>query len=115
MKAFEYISDSHVFQGQLVIQPNRERLWAAAFGVDSLDGLFDMTRTEEAIPLFDAAIRKFNADPESLRPLLAADDPLGLRGNRGALLKFRGHMAQLAGTVSVDVTATPDQGDVSAG
>ncbi|PSR64010.1 MULTISPECIES: hypothetical protein [Nocardia] len=100
MKAFEYISASHGFQESLSIQPNREALWAKAFGVDSLDGMFDMTPVEKAIPLFDAAIRKFNSDPEELRPFLAADDPIGLRGNRGALVKLRKHMDLLGGTIS---------------
>ncbi|WP_228535962.1 hypothetical protein, partial [Nocardia sp. BSTN01] len=83
--------------------------WAAAFGVATLDGLFDMTPVEDALPLFDAAIRRFNEDPEALRPLLAADDPVGLRGNRGALIKIYQHMAQLGGTISgaVDETPTP--------
>ncbi|MCC3311543.1 hypothetical protein [Nocardia africana] len=84
----------------LTIQPNREALWAKAFGVESLDGLFDMTPVEEAIPRFDAAIRRFNAESEELRPLLAADDPVGLRGNRGILIRLRKQMAQQGGTIS---------------
>ena len=112
MKAFEYISAKNNLHGSLVVAPNRERLWAAAFGVDSLDMLFDMTPVEEAMPLFAAAIRKFNEDPESLRPLLAADDPVGLRGNRGALIKIWQRMAQLGGTISGAIDETSAQGDL---
>jgi hypothetical protein len=110
MKAFEYISASHGFQESIAIQPNREALWAAVFGVATLDGLFDMTPVEEAIPRFDEAIREFNSRPEELRPLLAADDPVGLRGNRGVLLRLRQRMAQLGGTISgaVDESGDPD-------
>lgn len=110
MKTFEFVSDGHSFQESVAVQPNREALWCAAFGVESLDGLFDVVRVEEAIPLFDAAIRRFNEDPESLRPLLAADDPVGLRGNRGALLKIRRRMAQLGGTITgaIDESTTED-------
>lgn len=100
MKSFEYISASHLLQESVTIQPNREALWAAAFGVSTIDGMFDMTAVEDAIPLFDAAIRKFNSDPEELRALVAADDILGLRGNRGALLRIRQRMAKFGGTIS---------------
>ena len=113
MKAFEYISAGHTFQESVLVQPNREALWAAAFGVASLDGLFDIVKVEDAIPLFDAAIRKFNSDPEELRALLALDDPLGLRGNRGVLVRFRQRMAQLGGTITGAIDETADQAEDS--
>ncbi|MFE7798993.1 hypothetical protein [Nocardia sp. NPDC057440] len=91
----------------IAIQPNREALWAAAFGVESLEGLFDMTPVAVALPLIDAAIAKFNDDPESLRPLLAADDPVGLRGNRGILRNLRAKMVNLGGTISGAVDESP--------
>jgi hypothetical protein len=110
MKTFEFISDGHNFQESVAVQPNREALWCAAFGVASLDGLFDVVRVEDALPMFDRAIQRFNEDPESLRPLVAADDPVGLRGNRGVLLKLRKRMAQLGGTITgaIDESATGD-------
>ena len=110
MKTFEFVSENHSFQESVAVHPAREALWCAAFGVETLDGLFDVVRVEEAIPRFDAAIRKFNEDPESLRPLMAVDDPVGMRGNRGILLKIRKRMAQLGGTV----TGAIDTGAVSA-
>ncbi|AHH22116.1 hypothetical protein NONO_c73600 [Nocardia nova SH22a] len=108
MKTFEFISAKNGFHESVAIQPNREALWSAAFGVDSLDGLFDMTPAKEALPRIDAAIRKFNEDPEMLRELLAPDDLVGLRGSRGALVRIRNRMAKLDGTISgaVDESGT---------
>ena len=100
MRMFECIADGGTYVSTPVIQPNREALWAAAFGRDSLDNLFDVTPAAEAIAVLDEAIARFNADPESLRPLVAADDPLGLRGNRQALAGIRRFLAQNGGTIS---------------
>ncbi|MGY2019412.1 hypothetical protein [Nocardia gipuzkoensis] len=100
MKVFECIGETHNLMHDFVIQPNRAALWAAAFGVDSLDDMFDMTPAAEAIPIVDAAIRRFNEDPNSLRPLVAADDPVGLRGNRAVLIELRKFLFENGGTVS---------------
>lgn len=100
MQVFECIAASNSYTSDFAVQPNREVLWSAAFGVESLEGLFDMTPAEEAIPVVDAAVRRFNDDPNSLRPLVARDDRMGLRGNRGLLLQLRAFLAEHGGTIS---------------
>lgn len=100
MKSFEHLAHGEGYAQSIFIQPNREALWAKAFGVESLDDLFDMTPVEQALPLFDAAISAFNDDPDRLRPLLAADDLMGLRGNRGLLIKVRMKLDKFGGTIS---------------
>lgn len=108
MKSFEVLADGETYAATVFIQPNREALWAAAFGVAQLDGLFDMTPAEQAIPVIDAAISRFNTDPDALRPLVAADDPVGLRGNRDVLLrKLRDRLANYGGTISGAVDESP--------
>ncbi|MEV4127165.1 hypothetical protein [Nocardia sp. NPDC049707] len=75
------------------VEAYQEKLWAASFGVDQLDMLFDLDTPERAIPKFDAAIRKFDHDPESLRPLLDPTDRRGLVGNRKVLEQMRATLA----------------------
>lgn len=75
-------------------------LWCAAFGVDTLDGLFDMTPVDQAKPLIDSAISAFTRDPDGLRVLLSPDDHLGLRGNRLALLEMRDSIVRMGGTIT---------------
>lgn len=99
-RVFECISSSGTAMRDYVIQPYREALWAAAFEVDTLDGLFDMTPAEAAIPVIDAAVARFNTAPEELRAHWLSEDLMGLRGNRGALLSMRTHLATLGGTIS---------------
>lgn len=96
MKCFETRWGNGVGLEVVLVQPYREKLWAAAFGVDSLDELFDLTPAKDAIPLIDAAILKFNHDPESLRPHLSPDDPFNLRRNRMALEQMRATLADFA-------------------
>ena len=107
MKSFEVLADGETYASTVFIQPNREALWAAAFGVAQLDGLFDMTPAEQALPVVDAAISMFNTDPDALRPLVANDDPVGLRGNRAVLLQLRGRLARFGGTISGAVDESP--------
>ena len=107
MKQFEFTTASGSYALSVAIQPNREALWCAAFEVDSLDGLFDMTPVEQAKPVLDAAIARFNESPDELRPFLAADDPIGLRGNRGILRDLRKKMVTLGGTLSGAVEEEP--------
>ncbi len=78
----------------------RERLWCAAFGVETLTGLFDMTPIDQAKPVIDSAISAFTRDPDSLRPLLSPDDHLGLRGNYLAIMDIRDRMVRMGGTIS---------------
>ncbi|MFE5290222.1 hypothetical protein ACFRAQ_35165 [Nocardia sp. NPDC056611] len=94
------------------LEPEQIPLWAKAFDVESLDGLFDLATAEQAIPLFDAAINRFNHDPDSLRPLLDASDFRGLRGNRMVLQQMRATLADFAdatisGLVEHDVPTPP--------
>jgi hypothetical protein len=95
----------------LQIPPDREALWAAAFGVDSVDDIFDLDTPATAIPKFDAAIARFDHDPESLRPLCT----------KGTLVRARMVLEQLRTTLAdhpdasisgaleiSDVPATPE-------
>ncbi|MFE5290319.1 hypothetical protein ACFRAQ_35665 [Nocardia sp. NPDC056611] len=109
LKAFECIDPGGTYHATFVVQPNRVALWTAAFDVESLEGLFDMTPAADAIPVIDAAVGRFNSDPEAMRHLIT-DDPLGLFGNRQALLKIRNWLAQndgsITGVVDDEVLAT---------
>lgn len=100
MKIFHCIGAIGTIESAPRLQPNREALWAAAFNVDSVDGLFDMTPAGRAIEILDAAIARFNSVPDDLRTHLAADDRLGLRGNRLALAGIRAFLADHGGTIS---------------
>lgn len=93
MRFFEIRWGNGVGQEIFQVQPYREALWAAAFGVNQLDDLFDLTTAKDAIPVIDAAILRFNHDPESLRPLHSAEDPLSMRHNRMALEQMRATLA----------------------
>ncbi|MFC4373387.1 hypothetical protein ACFO5K_04685 [Nocardia halotolerans] len=100
MLIFHCIGATGTIESAPRIQPYREALWARAFGVDSMVGLFDMTPAARAIVVFDAAIARFNTAPDELREFLAADDRLGLRGNRLALAGIRAFLADHGGTIS---------------
>ncbi|MFD6400834.1 hypothetical protein [Nocardia sp. NPDC060249] len=100
MKQFHLIGATRTIESAPQIQPYREALWAAAFGVESLDGLFDMTPDDQAIEAIDRAIARFNNDPDALRVHLSPDDRLGLRGNRLALAGIRAFLADHGGTIS---------------
>ncbi|MET8430175.1 hypothetical protein [Nocardia sp. NPDC004860] len=100
MKAFECIDRGGTYHATFAVLPNRVELWTAAFGVESLEALFDMTPDDAAIPVIDAAVARFNSEPETLRPRVAPDDPIGLFGNRQALLKIRAWLAQNGGTIT---------------
>lgn len=99
MKSFEFEAPGGTYAMSVMIQPNREALWCAAFEVETLDGLFDMTPADQAEPVLAAAIARFKDAPNSLRPLLAPDDPVGLHGNRGILRNLRKKMIELGGGV----------------
>lgn len=89
MKFFEIRYGAGVGQDRMNVAPHREALWAKAFGVESLEGLFDQTIRGDAIPKVDAAILMFNHDPEPLRPFLDPQDRSGLYGNRKLLEQMR--------------------------
>ncbi|WP_043654314.1 hypothetical protein [Nocardia thailandica] len=100
MLSFHCIGATGTIESAPQIQPYREALWAAAFDVDSLEGLFDMTPAARAIEILDAAIARFNAIPDELRVHLDPADRLGLRGNRLALAGIRAFLADYGGTIS---------------
>ncbi|NEW40768.1 hypothetical protein GV794_01850 [Nocardia cyriacigeorgica] len=102
-KVFECISDSGTMVRDFLILPNREELWAALFDVSSWDEaamLFDLTPAQAAVPVIDAAIARLRTSPDDFRALVAADDPVGLRGNLGVLLSLRKHLIVSGGTIS---------------
>lgn len=108
MKAFEIFAGGDAFHMTVDVPPEREPLWAAAFGVDRLDGLFDMTPVDRARPVLDAAIRRFGEDPDALRPLLASGAPGGLFLERSALVRMRDRLIAVQGTISGAVPVTGD-------
>ncbi|WP_280333103.1 hypothetical protein [Nocardia wallacei] len=93
MKSFEVRFGGGIGMESIQVQPYREALWAAAFGAETLDDLFDLTSAAQAIPKIDAAILKFNHDPEPLRALLSPEDPFNLRRNRMVLEQMRATLA----------------------
>lgn len=113
MRVFETRYGAGVGLEEIRIQPYREALWAAAFGVADLGMLFDIETPERAIQKIDDAIRRFNHEPNSLRPLLAEEDRAGLIGNRRVLEQMRATLADhpdatISGAVeAADVPPTP--------
>lgn len=93
MKCFETRFGAGKGQEVVFVHPHQEALWAKAFGVETLDGMWDLETAAKAIPILDAAILMFNHSPEQLRPLLSADDMSGLRGNRLVLEQMRATLA----------------------
>ncbi len=93
MKHFETRYGAGVGQEIIQVHPHQEALWAKAFGVDKLDGLFDLTSARNAIRILDDAIDRFNHDPDSLRPLMDDSDTLGLRGHRMVFEQIRRTLA----------------------
>lgn len=68
-----------VVVNQVAVQPYREEFYKAAFNVESLDAMFDVTPGAEAAALFRAAVDRINADPARF---------VGLRGE-GEFLSWR--------------------------
>lgn len=100
MKIFEIIaSDSNLVSNPAVLDI-RWDLWCAAFQVESLNDLFDVTPAAQAIPLFDAAIERFNTHADELRALLHPGDSFNLRTNRKILEGVRRFLAEHGGTIS---------------
>ncbi|WP_157978681.1 hypothetical protein [Nocardia aurea] len=96
MRYFETRYGAGVGMEEVRLADYQEPLWAAAFGVESLDLLFDQEIPARAIPIFDAAIDRFNHDPESLRHLLDPADRRGLSGNRRVFEQMRATLADHA-------------------
>lgn len=115
MKVFHAVASIASCESSWTIQPYRERLWCAAFQVDSLDGLFDMAVATDALPVLNAAISRFDTHTEELRALLDPQDFAVLRGNqrilkgmRKFLLRCGGH---ISGAIDKDELDAPDNGD----
>lgn len=93
MKVFETIYAGNIGHEITAIHEHQWMLWCAAFGIQSLDGMFDITPAAQAIPVLDAAIGRFNTEADRLREALHPDDWLKLRGNRRLLEKMRATLA----------------------
>jgi hypothetical protein len=100
MKIFEIIASESNLVSHPAVQPYRWDLWCAAFQVETLDDLFDVTPAAQAIPVIDAAIERFNTHSEELRPLVSAEDPFNLRTNRKTIEGIRNFLAAHGGTIS---------------
>lgn len=101
MRFFETRWGNGVGQEIFQVQPYREALWSAAFGVQQLDDLFDLTTAKDAVPIIDAAILRFNHSPDELRPLHSPEDPLTLRHSRMCLEQMRATLVDYeAATIS---------------
>ncbi|MFI5777041.1 hypothetical protein [Nocardia sp. NPDC051570] len=93
MRYFETRFGGGVGLEEVRLEPYQEALWSSAFGVETLDVLFDQQTPARAIATLDAAIGKFNHDPDSLRHLLSPGDHRGLVGNRRVLEQMRETLA----------------------
>ncbi|WP_280395573.1 hypothetical protein [Nocardia brasiliensis] len=93
MKYFETRYGGGIGAEEVRIEPYQERLWAAAFGVENLELLFDLEIPERALSRLDEAINRFNHQPETLRHLLDDSDNRGLIGNRRVLEQMRQTLA----------------------
>ncbi|MCM6778018.1 hypothetical protein NDR87_31015 [Nocardia sp. CDC159] len=92
-KVFETIYADGIGREITEIRDHQWHLWCAAFTVQSLEGMFDLTPATRAIPILDAAIARFNAAPDDLRTALHPEDWLMLRGNRRLMEKMRATLA----------------------
>ncbi|MFE2997938.1 hypothetical protein ACFXG4_23330 [Nocardia sp. NPDC059246] len=111
MKFFETRYGEGRGMEEVRLETYQESLWAKAFGVETLEGLFDLTPGDQAVTRIDEAIYRFNHDPEPLRTLLDPADTRGLRGNRMVLEQMRSTLvshsdATISGLVN-DVPPAP--------
>lgn len=93
MKYFETRYGAGIGQEIVKILPEQEALWAAAFGVEDFEYVFDQATADSALPLFDAAINRLNHEPDTLRPLVPA-------GFRGGLIRTRRVLEQMRSTLA---------------
>lgn len=115
MKVFHAVAAATNYESGWSVQPYRERLWCAAFQVESLDGLFDMTAAEPAIATLTAAIGRFDTNTEELRALLDPQDFAGMRGNKRILQGVRKFLiangGHISGAIDEDQLDVPADGD----
>jgi hypothetical protein len=115
MKVFHAVAASTNYEAAWTIQPYREQLWCAAFDVDSLDGLFDMALSLDAIRVLTDAIGRFDTHTEQLRAHLDPEDFAGLRGNKRIFQGMRKFLIANGGHISGAIDRTeldaPDEGD----
>ncbi|MGY1946555.1 hypothetical protein [Nocardia asiatica] len=93
MKYFETRYGSGAGQEVVKVRPEKEDLYKAAFGVDDIEYIFDLDTPETAIPKLDAAIGRFNHEPEALRPFLPPNERGGLVRTRQVLEQMRATLA----------------------
>ncbi|WP_306365294.1 hypothetical protein [Nocardia sp. CC227C] len=96
MRYFETRYGAGVGMEEVRIEPHYEALWAAAFDVDDIGLIFDLDTPARAIPKLDAAIARFNHDPDALRPLLPEGDRRGLVAHRRVIEQMRSTLADHA-------------------
>jgi hypothetical protein len=115
VKVFHAVAAYTNYESSWSIQPYREALWCAALQVGSLDGYFDMVPAASAIKVLTDAIDRFDTQTEELRPLVASEDFVGLRGNKRIFQGIRKFLIANGGHISgaLDVTEldVPDGGD----
>ena len=93
---FEMVSDGGANVSVMEVSPVQVPVWEEAFQIELAD-LFDMDTAETALPVLDAAVRRFYDAPDALRPLLHPADWRGLKGNRQLIQRMRDWMATYPG------------------
>lgn len=93
MAHFETIYGAGTCYENVVVHPHQVALWCHAFGVPTLDGLFDIMPAVDAIARIDEAIARINVGNPELRAALDDLDSLGLRGNRKLFEQMRTTLA----------------------
>jgi hypothetical protein len=93
VKYFETRYGAGIGQEVVKIRPDQEPLWAAAFGVDDIEFIFDLDTPATAIQKFDEAIFRFNHEPDTLRPFVP-------EGDRGGMIRTRRVLEQMRATLA---------------
>lgn len=107
MKEFEIVVHNGTTYEHFRVSDHQIDLYCRIFDVESLDGLFDVARADEAVPVLDAAIARINSGNPEIKAAVAADDRLGMWGKRRVLEAMRRTLvdstdAVLSGLVEVD-------------
>jgi hypothetical protein len=102
---FEQVSGTGTYVQVVAIQePHHGNLYRAAFGVSTLDGMFDMTPAADALPILDAAVAVMDANKPTWKYTYTdpADlTPVGVKYNRmrNVIAGMRNFCATQGGTV----------------
>ncbi|MFE7745364.1 hypothetical protein [Nocardia sp. NPDC057455] len=103
---FEQVSSTGTYvQIVAVREPYNGNLYRAAFGVTTLDGMFDMAAAEDALPILDAAIAVMDANKATWKYTYtdpADPSPVGVKYNRmrNVIAGMRNFCATQGGTVN---------------